>query len=197
VSGLFAIVILVCLVLIPMLYIQLYPLKLFHKLLDKLHIRKQVFISFGDEFTRSYKNGSENTFDYRYFAGLYLLMRFIILCLHFIPFEYNKVNMITQCAVYVVFGGMIIVFRPHLRFLHSFNEFVIFLSLFIISLVSIFSIGFSFIPYLTSSSLFFLMLINYFVFHIFKMVVFCSIGQPDPFLINGNRNSNPINFHFI
>ena len=134
-SGIFAIVILVCLVLIPMLYIQLYPLKLFHKLLDVLHVRKQVLISLGDVFTGSYKNGSDNTFDGRYLAGLYLLVRIIVLCLHFIPFEYNIVNVIIQCVVYILFGGIIIIFRPHLRNIHNFNEYVIFLSLVIIGLI--------------------------------------------------------------
>ena len=34
-----------------MLYIQLYPFKLFHKLLSCLHLRKEILISLCDVFT--------------------------------------------------------------------------------------------------------------------------------------------------
>ena len=85
-AGIFAILVLILLVLIPMLYIQLYPFKPFHKLLDCLHLNNwQILTSLGDIFTGPYKNGTTNKLDYRYFAGFYLLLRIIILLLHFIP----------------------------------------------------------------------------------------------------------------
>ena len=81
-AGIFAILVLILLVLIPMLYIQLYPFKLFHKLLDCLHLNKlQILTSLGDIFTGPYKNGTTNKLDYRYFACIYLLLRIIILLL--------------------------------------------------------------------------------------------------------------------
>uniref|UniRef100_A0A1X7TPI4 Uncharacterized protein n=1 Tax=Amphimedon queenslandica TaxID=400682 RepID=A0A1X7TPI4_AMPQE len=40
---------------------------------------KPLLISLGDVFTGPYKNGTENTYDYRFMAGLYLLARIIIL----------------------------------------------------------------------------------------------------------------------
>ena len=62
-----------------MLYIQLYPFKVFHKLLSYLHLRKEILILLGDIFTGPYKDGSKNTCDYRYFAGFYLFLRIIVL----------------------------------------------------------------------------------------------------------------------
>ena len=72
-AGFFAILVLLFLIVLPTLYILLYPFKRFHKLLDCLHLRKQLLISLGDVFTGPYKNGTENTYDYRFMAGLYLL----------------------------------------------------------------------------------------------------------------------------
>ena len=67
-AGIFAILVLILLVLIPMLYIQLYPFKPFHKLLECLHLNNwQILTSLGDVFTGPYKNGTTNKLDYRYF----------------------------------------------------------------------------------------------------------------------------------
>ena len=68
-----------------MLYIQLYPFKLFHKLLSCLHLRKEILISLCDMFTGPYKDGLKNTRDYCCFAGFYLFLRIIVLYLYFVP----------------------------------------------------------------------------------------------------------------
>ena len=130
-AGIFAIIVLVFIIFLPMLYIQLYPFKLFHKLLSCLHLRKEILISLGDVFTGSYKNGSDETFDYRYFAGFYLFLRIIVLCLHFIPYENGVIFLLSQEALFVTFGGMIMIFRPYRKNSHNFGDFfiIIFLAL--------------------------------------------------------------------
>ena len=73
-----AIIVLLVFNIFPMLLLLLYPTKPFQRLLncfprmhwDYLHI-------FMDFFQGCYKNGTNNTLDHRYFAGLYLLIRFI------------------------------------------------------------------------------------------------------------------------
>uniref|UniRef100_A0A1X7UCN8 Uncharacterized protein n=1 Tax=Amphimedon queenslandica TaxID=400682 RepID=A0A1X7UCN8_AMPQE len=95
-AGFFAILVLLFLIVLPTLYILLYPFKWFHKLLDCLHLRKQLLISLGDVFTGPYKNGTENTYDYRFMAGLYLLARTIILS--YIIYQVYK--MIKSCHRY-------------------------------------------------------------------------------------------------
>ena len=131
-AGIFAILVLILLVLIPMLYIQLYPFKQFHKLLECLHLNNwQMLTSLGDVFTGLYKNGTTNKLDYRYFAGFYLLLRIIILVLHIIPNGYAII--ITQACLFGIFSGAIMIFRPHKRDLNNFTEFFIFISLTIMS----------------------------------------------------------------
>ena len=122
-AGSFAIFILLFLILLPTLYIQFYPFKWFHKLLDYLKLRNQLLISLGDVFTGPYKNGSDNTFDYRYFAGFYLLARIIILC----PYSFviaDKIVITTSCCSFLL-AVMILMFRPFQRTIHSFNEVII------------------------------------------------------------------------
>jgi hypothetical protein len=159
-----------------MLFIQLYPLKLFHQLLDVLHVRKQVLISLGDVFTGSYKNSCNRKLDYRYFAGFYFLLRIIILSLHFYKYELSIVVLISQCIVFGVFGGMIMIFRPHTKKIHNFNEFIIVLSLFISSITSLyvpplsFDYIFFFIPF---CCFFYLILMGYSIYHIVKMMWNC------------------------
>uniref|UniRef100_A0A1X7U7K0 Uncharacterized protein n=1 Tax=Amphimedon queenslandica TaxID=400682 RepID=A0A1X7U7K0_AMPQE len=60
-AGIFAILVLLFVILLPTLYMLLYSFKWFHKLLDCLHLRKQLLISLGDVFTGPYKNGTNGT----------------------------------------------------------------------------------------------------------------------------------------
>ena len=124
-AGFFAILVLLFLIVLPTLYILLYPFKWFHKLLDCLHLRKQLLISLGDVFTGPYKNGTENTFDYRFMAGLYLLARIIILSL-FIYGQYLVFSIpISQACCSFLLAVIVIIFRPFQRNIHNFTEFLI------------------------------------------------------------------------
>ena len=127
-AGIFAIIVLVFIVFLPMLYIQLYPFKLFHKLLSCLHLRKEILISLGDIFTGPYKDGSKNTHDYRYFAGFYLLLRIIVLCLYFNS-ENTSHILFFQIALFATFGGTIMIFRPYKRNIHNFFDLIFMLFL--------------------------------------------------------------------
>ena len=124
-AGFFAILVLLFLIVLPTLYILLYPFKWFHKLLDCLHLRKQLLISLGDVFTGPYKNGTDNTYDYRFMAGVYLLAKIIILSqfidgLMFIV----SVPFCMACCSFLI-AIIVIIFRPFRRNIHNFNEFLI------------------------------------------------------------------------
>ena len=120
-AGFFAILVLLFLIVLPTLYILLYPFKWFHKLLDCLHLRKQLLISLGDVFTGPYKNGTENTYDYRFMAGLYLLARIIILS----QFVYVILMPFVQACCSFLLAVMVFIFRPFQRNIHNFTEFLI------------------------------------------------------------------------
>ena len=146
-AGIFAIIVLVFIIFLPMLYIQLYPFKLFHKLLSFLHLRKEILISLGDAFTGAYKDGSKNTRDYRYFAGYYLFLRVIVLCLHYIPYGYNgQIFLLSQLSLFLLFEGMIAVFRPYKKNRHNFCDLLIFV--FLVSMNSLTLIAGSYYSYI-------------------------------------------------
>ena len=130
-AGIFAIIVLVFIIFLPMLYIQLYPFKLFHKLLSCLHLRKEILISLGDIFTGPFKNGSDNTRDYRFFAGFYFVLRIIILCFYLIPYELSGESIASYCQIslFALFSGMIMIFRPYKNNLQNFSNLIFFLFL--------------------------------------------------------------------
>ena len=119
VAGSFAISVLLIMILLPTLYILLYPFKWFHKLLNCLHLRKQLLISLGDVFTGPYKNGTENTYDYRFFAGLCLMAKIFVICSYYLL---NIISIPVQGCIVFLLAIMILVFRPFKRNIHSFTE---------------------------------------------------------------------------
>ena len=127
VAGSIAILVLIVVIIIPTLYIQFYRFKWFHKLLGILHLRKQLLISLGDVFTGPYKNGSDNTFDYRFLAGFYLLARIIILfgIVYFRPLFNAYILWPIQGFCVFLLAIMVLIFRPFKRNIHSFFEVMI------------------------------------------------------------------------
>ena len=125
VAGSFAILVLLIMIVLPTLYILFYRFQWFHKLLDCLHLRKQLLISLADVFTGPYKNGTENTFDYRFFAGFYLLERIIVLC-QFVFGNHGafmiQVPIFQTCCSFIL-AVMVLIFRPFRRNIHNFTEF--------------------------------------------------------------------------
>ena len=81
----------------------------------------------GDVFTGPYKNGSENTFDYRFMAGLYLLARIIILFSFWFQQYQKLVVIITQVCCSFLLAVTIFIFRVFQRNIHNFSEFLILL----------------------------------------------------------------------
>uniref|UniRef100_A0A1X7VTI9 Uncharacterized protein n=1 Tax=Amphimedon queenslandica TaxID=400682 RepID=A0A1X7VTI9_AMPQE len=122
-AGFFAILVLLFLILLPTLYILLYPFKWFHKLLDCLNLRKQLLISLGDVFTGPYKNGTENTYDYRFMAGLYLLARIIIFGQFIHGFYFIISILISLGCCFLLLAVIVFIFRPFKRNVHNFTEF--------------------------------------------------------------------------
>ena len=131
VAGSLAILVLIVVIIIPTLYIQFYRFKWFHKLLGILHLRKQLLLSLGDVFTGPYKNGSDNTFDYRFFAGFYLLARVIMIMSSLILLSrrsYYWVSFNTyilwpiQGSCVFLLAIMVLIFRPFKKDIHNFFE---------------------------------------------------------------------------
>ena len=85
-----AICVLLVFVVFPMILLLLYPMRSFQRCLGYCtRIRWQFLHTFADVFQGCYKNGTNGTRDYRYFAGLYLLFRTILLIAFISPASYR------------------------------------------------------------------------------------------------------------
>ena len=76
---LLAICVLCVFVFLPALVLLLYPTRAFQRSLGCCRVRWLALHAFADTFNGYYKNGTEGTRDYRYFAGLYLTLRVVSL----------------------------------------------------------------------------------------------------------------------
>ena len=75
--ALLAICVLCVFVVLPALVLLLYPTRIFQRSLGCCRVRWLTLHAFADTFNGYYKNGTEGTRDYRYFAGLYLMFRIL------------------------------------------------------------------------------------------------------------------------
>ena len=176
-AGSFAILVLLFLILLPTLYLQFYPFKWFHKLLNYLKLRNQLLISLGDVFTGPYKNGSDNTFDYRYTCGLFLLAKVIFL-FQFTFLCYGIFCVATVCC-FSLLALIILIFRPFQRSIHNFCEVILLLAIVIcISLLVFFEIQVAFL-WIFNGLLFLVILPGYNIYHLYKMLAnfYCYYKQ--------------------
>ena len=77
--ALLAIFVLSVFVFLPALVLLLYPTSIFQRSLGCCRVRWLALHAFADTFNGYYKNGTEGTRDYRYFAGLYVILRIVLL----------------------------------------------------------------------------------------------------------------------
>ena len=87
--ALLAILVLSTIVAIPPLLLLLYPTRLFQNCLGCCRIRWHPLHAFVDTFQGyyMYKNGTDGTYDYRSFAGMYLILRILFLTVNHIDFH--------------------------------------------------------------------------------------------------------------
>ena len=89
--GLLALVIGAVFVLAPPVFLVLYPTQVFQKCLNRCSSKCswQPVHTFADAFQGCFKNRTNNNRDYRYFSGLYLMLRIVILVVYaveYLPF---------------------------------------------------------------------------------------------------------------
>ena len=173
-AGFFAILVLLILIVLPILYIQFYPLKWFRKSLDHLHLKKPLLTSLGNAFTGPYKNGSNNTFDYRYFAGLYLLARIIILFQYIHGMQYYAYAMpVTQACCCFLLAVMVLMFRPFQRNIHTFCELIFAALLGVIGVTILATNKISIVVSIINCLIFGILIPGYVIYQIIKMAKAC------------------------
>ena len=117
--GSLAIVMLLVLVLIPMLFVVLFPSRLFHRfVLDKIKLPKvkNALISLGDTYTGCYKDSSDGKHsDFRYFAGIFLCIRLMIMSFYYIPGQYSKLILYLETVTLIIVACLVMTLRPYKR----------------------------------------------------------------------------------
>ena len=73
--ALLALVLSVALVVIPTLLLFLYPCRCCQQILNKANCNSSVLRTYMDVFQGHYKDGTDNSKDFRYFAGIFLVVR--------------------------------------------------------------------------------------------------------------------------
>ena len=87
-----ALILSIVFILIPLLLLFLYPLRAFQAFLNSCQWQCSALHIFADTFQGCYKNGTDGTRDYRWFAGLHFLMRFAIVALY----DFNRYRRVTS-----------------------------------------------------------------------------------------------------
>ena len=97
--AIFAVFVVLIFILLPMLLLLLYQMRCFQCCLGRCRVRWHALHIFVDVFQGYFKNGTNGTRDCRYFAAVYLLLRFIM----FVLFA------ITRSAVFYAMAGLVFI----------------------------------------------------------------------------------------
>ena len=119
-AGTFAVMVLMFLSIVT-LYLLIHPFQWFQKCLNKVKFKKDFLISVTDAFTGPYKDGTENSWDYRFFAGVHFALRLVIMVFYYVPQDRNIIAGL-EATLCVLTATAIIIFRPYKRNIHSFND---------------------------------------------------------------------------
>ena len=104
-------------ILIPLLLLFLYPLRSFQTFLNNRQWQCTALHIFADSFQGCYKDGTNGTRDYRWFAGLHLILRFIII-FFFDLSNYYKVATLFIIFTISLYMVLVAVSQPYKKHLH-------------------------------------------------------------------------------
>lgn len=100
--AILAVIVLLLFVVLPTLLLFLYPCGCFQQGLNTLHCNSHTSRSFMDVFLYTYKDGTNNSKDFRYFAGVFLSTMpgcYIVVHLHELPLcHYIQRNSSFYCS---------------------------------------------------------------------------------------------------
>ena len=115
--ALTALALTIVLILIPLLLLFLYPLRSFQTFLNNHHWQCSTLHIFADTFQGCYKNGTNGTRDYRWFAGLHLLLRFIVICFFDLSNYYN-INAVFMTLTVSFYMFLLSILQPYKKMFH-------------------------------------------------------------------------------
>ena len=119
--ALLAIAVLLVFILFPILLLLLYPCLWFQRFLSQYHLNSQALYTFMDSFQGSFKDGTNGTRDYRYFAAVYLIARVVLYISLDLVNTYGKAIVIVMLMVMIL---LLSTLQPYKK--HFFNKVDIF-----------------------------------------------------------------------
>ena len=106
-----AIAVLLIFVFLPLLLLCLYPMRCFQRCLNYFNLRCFALHAFMDVFQGCYKDGINNTWDCRYFAGVYLIIRIVLFSIYAATLSIYYYP--TAAGVLMLTGIAIVVIQPY------------------------------------------------------------------------------------
>ena len=108
--ALLSIFVLATFIVLPVLILLLYPTRVFQRCIGCCSTRWHALDAFVDAFQGYYKNGTNGTPDWRYFSGLYLIFRILVVGAYALPMKYKLVYRVTCYSSASLLFGLL---RPY------------------------------------------------------------------------------------
>ena len=102
------------------LLLFIYPYSCFQVCLNHTGLRCQSLHIFMDPFQGHYKNGTNGTYDFRYFSALYLLSRILVYAS--LMFAYQVGSYASTTVIVVCFTAIIALAQPYIKQSHNFID---------------------------------------------------------------------------
>ena len=115
--ALLALVLSVALVVIPTLLLFLYPCHCCQRILNKAHCNSPVLRTYMDVFQGHYKDGTDNSKDFRYFAGIFLVVRVVAIIQFPLLNLFSTVTIGMSMTVFALSVAIIHPQRCHTRYI--------------------------------------------------------------------------------
>ena len=133
--GIIAVFFIVTFLLLPALLLFLYPSRFFQRLLNRIKCNSLALKTFMDVYQGSYKNGTDNTRDYRFFSGIFFCARFLFVASFYLINSSFFTLFIGVIAT--VLGFTVAIVHPQRKYKHYLLDCLVlmFLSLLIFSTV--------------------------------------------------------------
>ena len=139
--GILAVICLLLFVLVPGLLLFLYPSRFFQRFLNRIHCNSLALRTFMDVFQGNYKDGTNGTRDYRFFAGVFFMTRFVLVAIFMLLSSLYSI--LTFGTILTMLGFSVAILRPQRTKLHYTLDCIILL---LLSIVWSSAIGFLLSP---------------------------------------------------
>ena len=119
-----AITVLLLFTLFPILLLCLYPCRWFQQLLNRCHLQRQALNTFIDAFQGSFKNGTDGSWDCRYFSAVFLMTRVLAYVLLGVSMIMLSNSGLIALLLSVVL--MLCLFQPYTNSIHNTIDIIFF-----------------------------------------------------------------------